>query len=360
MNNRTLIDKFKNQVVTLHAITISIVTFVEIVAYIVFVKQGKYELSWSCGYLWEGVIIPAIINIIAHFVARSLTVSKKVNSKISDHAIIYAAYVTTFVVSIAHRDYIITGCAFIFPILLTTMYNDFKFMKISLILSMLSVMTTGLVVFLEGKADVEYGLNFMVLCGFVAVSYYCSIASIRFSNSSFTLIENQEMQNDVLYEEIQKDSMTGLLNHKAFIKEQDNFFEKYHHHNESFCLAVIDIDDFKRVNDTYGHDCGDEVLIKLANIIKNHCSDDDKPCRYGGEEFTILFGNKSLSESEVVMNYILHDFRTAKYGFTSDTITFSCGLVQCSDTTAENGLFGLADQIMYNAKKSGKNQIKTH
>ena len=124
MHNPKIIKQYREQLLTLHAVTVSIVSLVEIIGYIIFVSLGIQKLSFKDAYLWQGVIIPIIINAVAHFLARAVVKSETAKAERQNASVIYAAFVTAFVVSFFHRDYIVALCAFVFPIILSAMLSN--------------------------------------------------------------------------------------------------------------------------------------------------------------------------------------------------------------------------------------------
>ncbi|MBO5409302.1 MAG: hypothetical protein J6A61_07920 [Clostridia bacterium] len=124
MNNEKLINQYREQLLMVHRVTISIVSVVEIVAYFIFVSLGLHTLSFGCTYLWESVVTPIGMNLIVHFLAMWICRKEGVSYRTKNHSVIYAAIVTSLVVSLFHRDYLVTSCAFVFPIILSAMYID--------------------------------------------------------------------------------------------------------------------------------------------------------------------------------------------------------------------------------------------
>ena len=110
-------------------------------------------------------------------------------------------------------------------------------------------------------------------------------------------------------------------------------------------------------NDTYGHDCGDDVLIWLAKSLKKHCTDNIAAYRYGGEEFAMLFSGESAEEVRAVAESILDGFRKHKFKFTDKTITFSVGIAEFAEGMTSAELFEKADKTLYKAKREGKNRV---
>jgi len=353
MTNQKLISEYREQLLKVHAITVSIVSFVELLAYFIFVYFGLETLSWSSTYLWLHVMLPICINALAHVVARSICHLLQCDERVKNNSVIYAAIVTSFVVSMFHRDYFVTSCAFVFPIILSAMYNDKSILRQSLLLAIVLLSATVAMLFAEQKLDLTTALNVMVLYGVIAVSYLSGDMFIKFSNKNYAIIEEQALVNSHLEDKIDMDQMTDLYNHEAFYERLEETIAK----TKNCCLAMIDIDDFKLINDEYGHNDGDTVLITLANILKSCCGEGDSACRYGGEEFALIFYEKNLDEAEFVIKEALKQFSTHCYEFTDKRLTFSCGITQYNKTDTIESFFERADDYLYKSKRNGKNQI---
>ena len=171
-----------------------------------------------------------------------------------------------------------------------------------------------------------------------------------------SILQTHEKDNMALEKQLLRDQMTGLYNHTAFYEFLDRCVKMKG--DEPLTLAVVDIDDFKKVNDTYGHDNGDEVILTLSKIMQSHCGADNYVCRYGGEEFAVIFPNSREKEARQIMQNILEEFRNTHYDWHSGSISFSCGVFQCSPyrMNAEE-FFQITDKLLYKAKHNGKNQV---
>lgn len=356
MDNRTIMKDVRRRFVNAHAITIVTVSIVEIIGYIVFILRGTQTFSFTNKYMWLCVVLPIVVNFTAHFCARYAINTLSLRESAKDSLIVYAALATSIVVSISHREFIITSCAFIFPVILSTFFNNRKLLNQCTLIFVLSSLETAFILYTEGKMDLTMQLNMVILFGFVFICYLCAGIAIDFSEKSQKTIEKHEADNELLRHGMLHDSMTGLYNHRAFHSILEKAMEDYRVNMRKVCLAVIDIDDFKKVNDTYGHGYGDAVIVKLANIINKHCKD-YKACRYGGEEFAIVFYDINIDEAKGIVEEILKEFSEYKFVFTSDRFTFSCGISQYDGLKAKDEMFSEADDNMYAAKRNGKNRI---
>lgn len=161
-------------------------------------------------------------------------------------------------------------------------------------------------------------------------------------------------------EEANKDGLTGLLNRRSFDNILQRFYYMFMKKNIPFVLAMLDIDDFKNVNDTYGHSAGDVVLKEFSNVIAGISRlGEDFAFRYGGEEFAILSHGNSEIEIESYLKRLLSLIRNLNVKYKNHTInfTFSAGISVISSQVTADQLIRNADSALYYAKSNGKNQI---
>jgi diguanylate cyclase (GGDEF)-like protein len=164
------------------------------------------------------------------------------------------------------------------------------------------------------------------------------------------------------------DALTGAYNRRFFNKYLDIEMKRYSSQKKyqsekefNFAIAMIDIDDFKIINDTYGHFAGDKVLVEIARIIKSILFERDVFCRYGGEEFVVLFTSISISGVKIAVEKIRKTIDDFPFYINEDSIsrniTVSIGYAVYNEESDFYKLINLADKRMYKAKKTGKNRI---
>lgn len=356
MNSIRILKDFRNRFVNVHAWTVIIISIIELVGYAVLLKEGILLPDLHEPYVWYGVIIPIAANIIIHSIARGLIFLSSLNEELKNGIIIYAALATSATVSICHRDFSITLCSFIFPMVLSTVFNDRKLLNQSVHITAATYLFMALLLYFENKITVLVNLNVAILFGFMLVSYLCAGISVKYSENSSQIINSQASDNERLKDRVRHDGMTGLYNHRTFYSTLDKAISAYHSDDIKICLAMIDIDDFKFINDTYGHDCGDMVIIALSDLMKELCIG-DKVCRYGGEEFGIIFLNKELEEAQALVQTILDLFSKYEFDFTDKKVTISGGICQYDGVMTKDELFAEADRKLYEAKHEGKNKV---
>jgi diguanylate cyclase (GGDEF)-like protein len=155
-----------------------------------------------------------------------------------------------------------------------------------------------------------------------------------------------------------RDSLTGLLNHTATKEQLDRELARAVRSNQPLALAIIDIDRFKLVNDTYGHPTGDQVLKSLARLLRQRLRGSDIVGRYGGEEFAVILPETDGPTAVRVIDAIRVGFgqvrQRADSGFFA--VTFSCGIAAFPAHTDATRLLDAADKMLYEAKNAGRNQ----
>ncbi|MBN1655321.1 MAG: GGDEF domain-containing protein [Deltaproteobacteria bacterium] len=154
-----------------------------------------------------------------------------------------------------------------------------------------------------------------------------------------------------------RDGMTGLYNHSTCYELLELEFRSHRRYGRGISLLLLDIDDFKLVNDRNGHQQGDRILIELARTLIEQTRDSDICCRFGGEEFVVIL---PLSNDPNVAREIAERIRTKVTGISCgwQQITVSVGVAVCNQIiNSPRALIERADQALYQAKKSGKNRV---
>jgi diguanylate cyclase (GGDEF)-like protein len=154
------------------------------------------------------------------------------------------------------------------------------------------------------------------------------------------------------------DGLTGLYNKRYFTEQLEDALAGGAT-PAGLCLLLMDIDDFKRFNDTFGHDQGDEVLRGLSRVMTESVRANDLPCRWGGEEFAVILPGLSLEQAGAVAQRIRQRFAQLDFYPVGQNThnTVSLGLAQHQPGEDAAGLIHRADQALYQAKRSGKNQL---
>jgi len=191
----------------------------------------------------------------------------------------------------------------------------------------------------------------------------------KFSESELVLLESflsiliHPLRNAIQFQQAialaHRDALTGVNNRTTFDDSLDREISLAHRHEYAFSMLIIDIDFFKKVNDTYGHKVGDDALKMIADTIQKCIRSSDLLYRYGGEEFVVLIGNTDVENSFIIADRILKSVRDIDMQVEDKRLDLSVSIGMTSlnvDDTSES-LFSRADSAMYSAKNDGRDQI---
>jgi len=172
-------------------------------------------------------------------------------------------------------------------------------------------------------------------------------------------IKQLEAELEQASEKVREDQLTGTLNRRGLDDAFEREAARTERQRSPLCLALLDIDNFKQLNDTHGHQAGDDALVYLVTMVKDTIRPNDAVARYGGEEFLILLPDTGLDEAVAVIarlqrnltkNFFLHDNKRL-------LITFSAGVAQRMPGESQETLVARADKTLYLAKQAGKNRV---
>ena len=156
------------------------------------------------------------------------------------------------------------------------------------------------------------------------------------------------------------DFLTGLMNRRAFLAVADDAVAFCRSYRRSMATLMIDIDHFKKINDTYGHAAGDDAIKRIAGIIGECIRTTDKAARFGGEEFVVVLREIDQETALLLADRIRHSIEesTIFHGTTTMTATVSIGVAMFGESDRDvQDLIERADQGLYVAKKTGRNRI---
>lgn len=174
-------------------------------------------------------------------------------------------------------------------------------------------------------------------------------------------LEIQTNQISNVLVEARTDGLTGLLNRKAFDQALDGLFAQWTRQGKSFSMGMIDIDHFKRINDTYGHPAGDAVLRQVSQLLQRELTLEVCVARYGGEEFAVL-SNASGEELAEALERLRQHISQAQIEHESQVIrvSLSAGAAEVNSDDRIGNLVRRADEALYAAKSGGRNRVYRH
>jgi diguanylate cyclase (GGDEF)-like protein len=171
----------------------------------------------------------------------------------------------------------------------------------------------------------------------------------------------EQAYHEEIYRLKTTDGLTGANNKRTFEEELQREFHRFLRYGRPLVLVMLDIDHFKKVNDTYGHLAGDRVLSEIGRLIGGAVRSEDMFCRYGGEEFALLLPETELTEGVRFTERLRADVEAARFEFDGMTIpvTISGGVAMASsEMSGPDRFVAAADELLYAAKRNGRNRVE--
>lgn len=204
------------------------------------------------------------------------------------------------------------------------------------------------------ESDITFFVYFNTTISFMMIIMFSMLTSIEYGYIKGKLVsENNQLDQFATF-----DPLTNLLNRRSGNAKLKLVYDKHYHDEDAFSIIMCDIDKFKLVNDTYGHDAGDFVLKEVAWILKDSVRGDDVVCRWGGEEFLVIV-NSSKSNAAVLAERIRSQIEahTYRYNNLELKVTLTLGVSSYHANTDITSLIKSADQKLYRGKENGRNQV---
>jgi len=191
--------------------------------------------------------------------------------------------------------------------------------------------------------------------------YIFQVKANKIAPHEYSVIFSDITEEYLRLEELKKmavrDPLTGVYNRYLFEKIAQEMISESEIFGTELLFVMIDIDYFKRINDTYGHDKGDEVLKEIAAIIRRHFRTNDPIIRIGGEEFLIIVQTKSIERIIQILEELKYDIEHHRFEGIEEKVTISIGVAKYHSGESVEELYKRADEALYESKAAGRNKI---
>lgn len=216
-------------------------------------------------------------------------------------------------------------------------------------------------VFMQMKKRIDYEMELRATKEQLEDAYKAKDIAFHRLEEIYAEIERKQMEllevNSDLIRVTNTDKLTNIANRKFFQEKLDEHYQQFEKNGMPLSLLILDIDFFKRVNDTYGHLVGDKVLVELAKLMKEAAREMDVPCRYGGEEFVVILPNTKAEEA-IEIGKLYNEIVQRNDWPEIHTLTISVGVATIVNGLSQEQLIEQADQALYASKLNGRNQVK--
>ncbi|MEN6349845.1 MAG: GGDEF domain-containing protein [Syntrophomonas sp.] len=182
------------------------------------------------------------------------------------------------------------------------------------------------------------------------------IVMIMLTVMYFSIVRHYDAEHKKVNQLLETDELSNCFNRRYFGKRLDQLIETYQTKGNIFSIIIIDVDDFKDVNDRYGHTAGDLLITEIGYFLKSNLNDNFCVARYGGDEFIVLMPDVPLNAAVSVADELCGKCRNKKWVNNKQGITLSIGVIEYEESTKDN-IIQEVDNRLYAAKNAGKNQI---
>ncbi|TYP68949.1 GGDEF domain-containing protein [Paenibacillus methanolicus] len=218
--------------------------------------------------------------------------------------------------------------------------------------------------FAPGRQSLPFFCEMAIVAFVLLAAAFSGVGVLKRGSDLFAVLEKSHksvqelLVKNAMMDRMNKiDALTELYNHKTYHEYAEKLAEQQQRSEFPLQVAMMDVDNFKLVNDTYGHWVGDIVLRRVAEIIREHMEADDFAARYGGEEFIVLLTLKPVEQSIMVVEAIRRTVAEVRFEeMGGRSVTISIGLHDFAQGESKADFFRIADAALYEAKKTGKNK----
>jgi diguanylate cyclase (GGDEF)-like protein len=358
-NLESLYNDLVNKFMRINRTVAYLALVVEVLYMCINILVGDLERSLT-DYLLRYILRPFICTSTIYWVAHiGLKHGRKYN-KLSDTqiAIIPLIVLSGLCAVLIRIHYIFPTLygAIIMPTCLSLAFGSKKVERSVNIVSTWAITIVFIMVYFKNDNDLPEYYIFDVIMTYILMIFASLYVKymIEFERRKDSLVYKYHTRSIDLTKEANTDSLTGLLNLKAFTKIMNSWVESG---DRQFAFSIIDIDNFKKVNDTYGHSFGNIVLKRLSHILMSTSSDEIIVARYGGEEFCLLISGSNTEKLKEIVDKVRRDFKSQEYRETEETFSFSGGLATWDGECTSEQLIQQADEKLYEAKRSGKDRV---
>ena len=190
----------------------------------------------------------------------------------------------------------------------------------------------------------------------ISITVFVSLSLIFPAIVGFKLIDNDEKMQEKIKRLSEEDYLTKLYNRRKIHEIIETEIKRSRRYSSDFAVLLLDIDNFKNINDTYGHNTGDKVLIEFTSIIKHTIRESDIASRWGGEEFLVICPETTADGAISLAEKIRHNIENCTFEEVGN-ITASIGVAGVKHDDNVNSLIFRADQALYSSKNAGKNRV---
>jgi diguanylate cyclase (GGDEF)-like protein len=310
-------------------------------------------------YLRYYIILSAIGLFVLVILADLLVRSPRFSLIVKESLSLSLFVVISFYLCLTHNIAEVLLGSFILSIFVSTIFSNEKLTRWIFWASSLAVLLLGVIRYFTGRLDSNLVMQIFVTCFMFLCSYLLAKILIRYGHDNLAALTSFDTKQQLMQEQLKLDPFTGLYNRKTFDDCLPILMEECQSSNEFLSLAMIDVDNFKCVNDLYGHAAGDRVLLHLSQTLEKTQTENIRAFRMGGDEFSILLRDCDAKETYRICEALRTQMESCPLRVGDESrATFSCGIVCINPMNIDlESSTSAADVALYAAKNNGRDQV---
>ncbi len=308
-------------------------------------------------YVAFRILVPFGVNALLYIVTRFSNRSDTSTDSTKNRVVSFSGLIMTGVIALAHSYFIPLWILPLFTVVVCTIFHDRFILMIQAGLTFVFILYAGIIHLYDYPDERTYTILCIVIAEIMVISL--SILSYRLEvfNIRMLIIKERNFAGANKFElGFETDSVTGVYSKSYLTEEAEKILSKTNE-LDPCGVALIDVDDFKKINDDMGNDKGDDVLRTLGTVLQGYIDEDTLVGRYGGDTFIIIFESGVREDNLDVLNQIRKEFSKKKYSFTKEPVTISGGYSWFDVTMDLKSALDEVEKALTSAKASGKNKI---
>ena len=354
-------ESWNKSLMQIGASLVAVIFLLEMLVFGISYGGGRIEIPVG-EYLAKAILLPSgmhvLIALFMFWVYKCESV--KWIGKYKGTILCYSLFIMFAISAITYRYYHVLWIAPCVCQYLHSVYANKRGVRRIYLVSNIFAIATTLIALQDGDYQWDYfAMTIVCALGMLYIIYsVAKLLSVFHAEQLEYMQENYNRQEELI-RELKIEPMTGLYNRNAMPEKIDRIVEENGQKKQESYLAMLDLDHFKHVNDTYGHVAGDMVICQAATLIKKHMNADIEGFRFGGEEFTLVFRNKTRDKVLSILEQIHREMEESQFDFDSKfSITLSVGVAGFETGMNREMWMEKADEALYDCKRNGRNQIK--
>ncbi len=339
------------------AIAINAVVLIALWYIFVFsVQHTSHILYWA-----KYIVGPSLLMLAVTVLADQFVQSRRFPLLYKEYAVISLILFFCTFLCFVHGIVAVLLATFVIPVFASSLFANLKMTRRIFMLSQIALILSAFRMHFFTARIYEHWIWYEALTasGILLAAYLMTKVFIRYGQYNISSLIDSYNSQKSLREQLKRDAFTGLYNRRTYEEVLLRLMSECRASNACLSMAILDLDNFKEINDTYGHAAGDKVLLRLAHILMSNQNANVHAFRLGGEEFVLLLKEYCVHDAYKVCEGIRSIMESSSVPDVSNKrVTFSCGLVCMNKQhTDPVSLFKAADSALYKAKNSGKNKI---